>query len=284
MKKGRKIALFLAITVLAVLAAAYGANSYFVRSLHTGNGFLQGTVLNGKNVSGKTPAEAAALISEDFQEREIVLTEDGKEVLRLPLTKIGYRVKVERLEELLTDLLAQQKADTNSILDGMINGNRYMVNFTYAVNPEAFEKEITVSALSAPRRENVNAKILYDEEKHECYIKPEVQGTELKEEDLQAWLRQEIDSVLKEEQAGESDKAENTGEAAGSAEQKEAADQGEAAASAEGTASDAEASADKQETGQKQEKQENAADSTVITLEIPASLYIPPEKTRETKV
>lgn len=262
MKKGRKIALFLAITVLAVLAAAYGANSYFVRSLRTGDGFLQGTVLNGRNVSGKTPEEAAALISEDFKEREVVLTEDGKEVLRLPLTKIGYRVKVEKLEEVLTDLLAKEKEDTDSILDGLINGNRFLVKFSYGVNPEAFEKEITVGALSAPRRENVNAKILYDEEKKECYIKPEVQGTELKDEDLQTWLRQEIDSVLKEEQAGDS---------------------GDPADPAGGAASSAASAAKKQGSGQKKEKDAEDADGVVITREIPASLYIPPEKTRKSR-
>ena len=254
MKKGKKIGLFAVILIIAAAAAVLGAGAYFVRSIQNTNGFLHGTYLNGMNVSGKTPEEAADMLSEGFKDRQVVVLEDGKEVLRLPLTDLGYRVNRQKLVKVLTEFMESEKSDSDSIFQGLKNGSSFDVDLSYKVDKDMFADAIKVEALSEPRRENVNARLTYHEKEKECVIEPEVQGTELKDEDLQAWLRGEIDTSL-------------IGKKASSAEE----------------AADAAGTKDNEGSGNEADATEEGEDEIEIVREIPASLYIPPEKTRDNK-
>ena len=57
MKKG---IFFGILVIIAVLASAAGAGAYYIGSLQRGNAFLEGTKLNGRDVSGQTPAQVTA--------------------------------------------------------------------------------------------------------------------------------------------------------------------------------------------------------------------------------
>lgn len=294
MDKGRKIALFVLIAVIAAAGAAAGARAYLVRSVQTATEFLQGTKLNGQNVSGKTPAEAAAMLSEGFDERQVVVMEEGKEVLRMPLMDLGYRVNQEKLEKKLTEYLESEKENVDSVLKVLTEGKSFTATVSYIVDKDVFAEKVTAEALSEPRRENENARVAYSDEEKKCVIEPEVQGTELRDEDLQDWLRGEINEVLTREQK------EGTGEGSPRADSAENAETGEAAETEDAAAgqtdveatgqtdteaagqTDAEAAGqtDAEAAGQTDAE---ATDGVEIVREIPASLYIPPEKTRENR-
>lgn len=182
----------------AVLVCAAGGAVWYVRSLQSRSGFLDRTVINGKNVAGKMPAQVAELLSDGFEEGRVLVTEDGKEVFGASLQELGFRFDRQALEESLTQLMESEKKDLLVVLDGVRNGNSFEVALPYQSDPKAFDKAVSVDALSAPRKKNRNAKILFYEEEKECRIRPEVQGTELTDKALRKWLRGEVEAMLAE--------------------------------------------------------------------------------------
>ena len=282
------------VVAAAIAAAAFGGVTYYMQSVQSGDAFLEGTVINGVNVSGKKPAKIAEKFTEPFREAQFVLLENGKEVLRAPIAELGYSMDMEALEKTLTEYMRSEKTDLNAVIKNMREGNEFSLDLPYSVDEEAFAKAVTAEALSEPRKENENARIFYYEEDNECRILPEVQGTELKDEDLQAWVRGEIDSVIlanikglvpaEGTTAAAAVETEDTPEA-GKSEEKEtedpsAAGTGAAAetekASGTGTAADLAAA-------EPEEQDKIFNESREIVRTIPASLYVKPRKTADSK-
>lgn len=264
MKKG----ILIGIAVAAVLIAAMLGGGYaYVHSLQQNGRFLSGTTIDGVDVSGKTPEQARDFFTEEFLDNQVIVQENGREVLRHSLTELGYSVDEDAVEKTLEQYLDSEKTDFDTVLKGLSNGNVFHMEVPYKTEEAAFTGAVNVQALSAPRKENENAKILYDKEKNKCYIQPEVQGTEIKDEDLQKWLREEISASLK--TIAEGEKAEEeTGETAAAA---YAAEQSAASTQASAETADAE----EQESSP---VQETDSGSKEIVCVIPASIYIPPEK------
>ena len=181
MKKLYAIILFAAMIILAAAGLGVG----YLRSMQDNGEFLVGTEINGRNVTGRTPAEAAELLSEGALDEDVILLENNKEVFRVPVTELGYQVNTQKLEKALTECMEAEKENHQSVIDALMNGNRFNVELSFTVNTDVFKKAVTLDALTEPRRENEDAKILYNDEKKKCEIEPEVQGTLLKEEDLQ---------------------------------------------------------------------------------------------------
>lgn len=270
-KKAGKGALFAAIVAAAVVIAGAGGIAWYMHALQSGGAFLEGTRVNGIDVSGKTPAEAAEVFREDLEGGQVVLTEDGEEVFRAALPALGCSLDADALEESLTGLMDGEKTDIGSVVRGLRQGNDLTVQVPCTVDEEAFAEAVRADALLVPRRENENAKILYYEKEKECRIKPEVQGTELKDQDLQAWLRGEIGAAL----------GIPAGEDAGGG-----AVSGTQEPAAAGTqAADKPEEAEKAPQGSTQAPAEAvpAGNGYDIIRAIPASLYIPPEKTADDK-
>lgn len=180
----------------AVLAGAAGGAAYYVNSLQSRSGFLDRTVINGKNVSGKMPAQVIGLLSEGIDESRISMTEDGKEIFSASLEELGYTLDSEALEASLSQIMDSQKKDIRLVLDGVLNGSSFDAALPFKSDPKAFKAAVSVDALSAPRKKNKNAKILFYEKENKCRIVPEVQGTELEDDKLQEWLRSEVETML----------------------------------------------------------------------------------------
>ena len=193
MKKG---ILFGVLVIVAVLATIAGAGAYYVGSLQRGNAFLEGTRINGENVSGQTPAQAAAALSADYRQGQVILEEDGREVFRSSLQDLGFALDEKALEESLTKDMESEKTEIGVILSGLVNGNSFNHDIPYTFDEEVFNKAVTKKAVTAPRRENVDAKIIYDEDAGQCRIEPEVRGTQFHDRDLRAWLKDQIPPVF----------------------------------------------------------------------------------------
>ena len=282
------------VVAAAIAAAAFGGVTYYMQSVQSGDAFLEGTVINGVNVSGKKPAKIAEKFTEPFHEAQFVLLENGKEVLRAPIAELGYSMDMEALEKTLTEYMRSEKTDLNAVIKNMREGNEFSLDLPYSVDEEAFAKAVTAEALSEPRKENENARIFYYEEDNECRILPEVQGTELKDEDLQAWVRGEIDSVIlanikglvpaEGTTAAAAVETENAPEAGKSEEKekKDSSEAGTAAAAETETASEAGTAADLA-AAEPEEQDKIFNESREIVRTIPASLYVKPRKTADSK-
>lgn len=262
MKKG----ILFGIAAAVVLAAALiGGGFVYVHSLQDNGRFLSGTLVDGVDVSGKTPEQARDFFAEEFLDNQVVVQENNKEVLRHSLTELGYSVDLDTVEKMLEQYLASEKTDFDTVLKGLSNGNAFHMEVPYKTDVEVFNGAVNVESLSVPRKENENAKIVYYKEDNECRIRPEVQGTELESEDLQKWLKGEIDTVLTSVAKG-METAQETADAA-------------AAETVDGSAAStqAAASAGEKTTGDGQEQMADGGKKEIV-FSIPASLYIPPEK------
>ena len=122
MKKG---IFFGILVIIAVLASAAGAGAYYIGSLQRGNAFLEGTKLNGRDVSGQTPAQVTAGYASEVAAGEVVLMEDGKEVFRAPLSDLGYSLDEKAFETSLTKFMESEKVDSETILHSLVNGNTF---------------------------------------------------------------------------------------------------------------------------------------------------------------
>ncbi|MDO5133135.1 MAG: L,D-transpeptidase [Eubacteriales bacterium] len=193
MKKKMKILLAAAVIVLA---GAAGGMAYYIHTLQNSSVYLDQTFINGINMSGKTPARAAEILAEGFDEGRVSVMEDGEEVFQASLEELGYTVDHESLDTSLADILASEKTDLRVVLDGLMNGSSFEVTLPYKSDASVFEQAVRVDALSVPRKESRDAKILYYEEERVCRIRPEVQGTEIEEETLREWLRGEVEAML----------------------------------------------------------------------------------------
>ena len=261
-KKG-KVVLFALIVAAAVAAAAGGGIAWYMHTLQCSSDFLDGTKINGTDVSGQTPAEAAAAVREAFDGGQVVLTEDGKEVFRAGLTALGYSLDAEELEGDLTEMMYKEKTDVGTVVQGLREGNDFSMELPYRVDENTFKEVVRAEALSAPRIKNKNAKILYYEEEKACRIRPEVQGTELEDEALQDWLRTEIGDVI------------------GNAAQAEAGDEKDS--SGEKASDDEAGSSGRTDAAAKAAETMESADGFDVCREIPDALYTPPERTADSE-
>lgn len=274
MKKG---IFFGILVIIAVLATFAGGSAYYIGSLQRGNAFLEGTVINGQNVSGQTPAQVTAGYAADVASGEVVLLEDGKEVFHATLSDLGYALDEEAFEASLTDFLKTEKADTETIFQSLLNGNSFSLDLPYTFAEDTFKAAVSKNALTVARKENTNAKIVYSNDAGKCIIQPEVQGTKLHDRDLRAWLKDEIVVVFdtaKEEStgaegetadkkaAGESDPGQKSSDKNAAEDQNDAAEQGNVSAETGGASAEeggAEAQAAAAASAKEQEKSDKDA-------------------------
>ena len=278
MKKG----IFLGILVIiAALATFAGAGAYYVGSLQRGNAFLQGSVVNGEDVSGQTPAQVTAGYASEVAAGEVVLMEDGKEVFRATLPELGYTMDEEAFEASLTEFMKSEKTDRDTLMQSLVNGNEFSLDIPYTFSEDTFKKAVTKKALTVKRKENTNAKIVYSDKEEKCVIQPEVQGTKLHDKDLREWLKKEIEVVFVTNTDPDGKASAKSGDTS--------AEQASAAAAPEGGKKEqesADAAQDEKKKEQDSAAQAQPGDKTEgysIVRTIPSSLYIVPELTASNK-
>ena len=118
------------------------------------------------------------------QPSTITLTEGGKEEGTWTLSQLGYTVDQSKLLAGLQDALKKQRASIPILLDGIMNGNEFTLDM------------VTAASLKDPRVENANAELVYDEGTKTYSIKPEVQGTQLDDGDIQKLVKTEAEKLV----------------------------------------------------------------------------------------
>lgn len=278
MKKG----IFLGILVIiAALATFAGAGAYYVGSLQRGNAFLQGSVVNGEDVSGQTPAQVTAGYASEVAAGEVVLMEDGKEIFRATLPELGYALDEEAFEASLTKFMESEKTDRDTLMQSLVNGNEFSLDIPFTFSEDTYKKAVTKKAFTVKRRENTNAKIVYSDKEEKCVIQPEVQGTKLHDKDLREWLKKEIEVVFVTNTDPDGKASAQSGDTS--------AEKASAAAAPEGDKKEqesADAAQDEKKKEQDSAAQAQPGDKTEgysIVRTIPSSLYIVPELTASNK-
>ena len=86
----------LIILILLILGGA-GFFGYQMIKVREEGRFLDGTTLNGENISGMTAEEAALTMTGPYAKTRVDIVEHGKTTLSLSLEEAGYRPDLEKV-------------------------------------------------------------------------------------------------------------------------------------------------------------------------------------------
>lgn len=153
----------------------------------------------GLDVSKLNAEEAEQKILHTFGNREIVFKEDKEEVFRTTLKDLGYSLDEEILKNSLQKL--QVKRASNRRIFAVKEDYEIMYQVT---KDETQEKNILAAENfgGKERSASKDAYISYDEEKKEFTLVNEVQGNQIDEARLLAYVDQTLDNAIRQEPLG----------------------------------------------------------------------------------
>jgi hypothetical protein len=191
-KNGQKAAL-IALVVLILILAAGGACGWMWYS----NGkaqydgiFLDNTYINGTNVSGKTPEEAAVLITQDSDMPDVItLTKSDGTDVNIKLSDVGLE---DNIAESVQDCYSQQ--DHSSWYTAKTETSEYNFKVKYDFDRDKLYSEINRRIVEG--QESTEAVDAYIQRTSDGFeIVPEVDGTGIDEDKVQT-LYDYIDGFL----------------------------------------------------------------------------------------
>ncbi len=195
MKANRVLRVIVIILILALVGVLAGSGMY-LKEQYNRTTYFADTTVNGYDASGKTPEDVLSLIVADYTSSKLTLTEQGQTALTGMLSDYGYTIDEDMLLESLQGKLNAQKSSILVLIGSLMNASSYTVTVPFVFSQDTFQKKVNASALSSARIENINASLEYNEKENEYYIKNEVQGTTFADQDLQDYVKQQIDAFV----------------------------------------------------------------------------------------
>lgn len=195
MKKAKvlKIIIIVCLVLLAGMGIAAGV---YLKQQWDRTTYFENTTINGFDASEKTPGEIAEELAAVYRKPVIHIRENGEEAMAASLEELGYTVDEAALLKGLENALSQQKSSIPVLIASLMDGNHFQVTVSFAYEEEAFRAAVGSSALKEPRVSSVDAKMIFDEETKTYYIEPEINGTELKDSDLQELVKEQVDALV----------------------------------------------------------------------------------------
>lgn len=224
---GRKsgAALAVRLILMTAIASVIGLGGFYGYRFYEesrNDGFLLGTTVQGDSVYGMTVDEVVEELAQQYDDSEITLTENGETDLQGSLADYGYSLDEEFIRTLLQEELDSQKSDKANVFKSILGLYSYGVQIEPDFNESKFDEMVSIENLALDRYPSENAKVVYSEETGSCEIQPEVQGNEIDEDVLRAYVQEEINEILR-------DVEENGFEADGTQEITESTDTGSSA-------------------------------------------------------
>lgn len=179
-----------------LLAVVIALSCVYLRREWNRTTFFEHTSINGYDVSGKKPEDVLALLKEEYTKANVFLTEGGKQQAQWTLAQVGYTIDEPVLMSGIEDALGKQKSSIPVLLDSLMNGNSFEIDVPFRYDDQALISAVKVASFADARVENSDARIVYDQAAKNYSIVPEVQGTQLNEQDVQQLVRQSVDRVI----------------------------------------------------------------------------------------
>ena len=194
-RKTQKIILGICIAAMVLLGVGL---FLYIQISDTGT-LGRGISIYGLDVSKLDAEEAEQKILHTFGNREIVFKEDKEEVFRTNLKDLGYSLDEEILKNSLQKL--QVKRASNRRIFAVKEDYEIMYQVT---KDETQEKNILAAENfgGKERSASKDAYISYDEEKKEFTLVNEVQGNQIDEARLLAYVDQTLDNAIRQEPLG----------------------------------------------------------------------------------
>ena len=193
---------------MTLAVAAAGATGYFAYEETQSTTFLEGSVLNGTDVSGMTPAEAEETLVTGFDGSQITLREDGRIVLAGSLADYGYQFDSETVTRELTEKMEAEKRTPKDIACSLLNkgaallemNRRFEIPLTqdlpHTFDENTLKEKVNAASLYKERTVSEDAYITFDKEEGRNVIVPEIVGDEFEDSALQEYVRAQLDALI----------------------------------------------------------------------------------------
>lgn len=194
--KGNKAVKIVLHALLGALGVAVAVLVSYLSREWNRTTYFDKTTINGFDVSERKPEDVLHILTDAYSAPKITLTEGGKEEGTWTLSQLGYTVDQSKLLAGLQDALKKQRASIPILLDGIMNGNEFTLDIPFSADEGKISSAVTAASLKDPRVENANAELVYDEGTKTYSIKPEVQGTQLDDGDIQKLVKTEAEKLV----------------------------------------------------------------------------------------
>lgn len=173
---------------------SYYAYRYYCESVN--RGFLKGTYVDGESVYGMTVSEVENTILSKYKDSRIVITENENTDLEGNLAFFGYEIDEEKLNGDLKEMLTDQKSDRTAILKSVFDRYECHLEEKPVENTEIFEQTVRADKLEVARYPSEDAALYCDKDSGSIAIRDEIQGNDIKDSDLQDYVRSCIKETI----------------------------------------------------------------------------------------
>ncbi len=184
--------LLIAVLCLLVLASVAGG-IHRVRSV---DGFLEGTKLNGEDISGKPVEEVAKNINDKLVGARVELTEGEQTVLSGSLADFGHDFDEQAFLNDMIEEEEQQKHDLSTTLKRLVESASFELTDYYADDSEQLKKFVLSKDFSVPRVVSAEAYVELNKETELYEVVDPVQGNEIDDEKLQEYVEKVLDGAI----------------------------------------------------------------------------------------
>ena len=184
--------LLIAVLCLLVLAAAAGG-IHRVRSVE---GFLEGTTLDGEDVSGQPVQGIISRVNDNLINAQVELTEDGTTVLKGSLKDFGHDFDEQAFTDDLLEEEERQKNDLGTTVQRLTRNVDFQLTDYYADDNEKLEQYVVSSNFTVPRVKAADAMIQMNDEKGLYEVVSAVEGNEIDDQKLQEYVEKLLDEAI----------------------------------------------------------------------------------------
>ncbi|MEE0955051.1 MAG: L,D-transpeptidase family protein [Eubacterium sp.] len=198
--KSRKKPFLLLIPVVLAAIILIGIGAFYM-SCRSQKGFLEGTTLNGQDVSGKTAAEISDEQVAKYKDVTVTLLENSSEALTGKLSDYGYTFDQDSFEQALTKKMQEEKSSLSLMFKARTSGYALSIEDACSFDPDVFSRFVTSASFAEPRVESKDAELTLDEANNTYVVSEPVQGNMIDDAKLQSYVKEQIDAYL----AGDAD-------------------------------------------------------------------------------
>ena len=200
------------ILLLVLVLGAGGLFGYTMIKAGEEGRFLEGTTLNGEDVSGMNAQEAASTLTAPYAGTRVDVIEHDQVTLSLSLAEAGYLPNEEKAlkstQELLTSALKDPSYILKSSLSFLFGQTAFALPLETQADPDVFDAAVSFDKMTEDRHPGSDAYLEYDKEAGRMIIVPEVYCTEISENDFRQSVRNAIASAIENKALGDVIRAE----------------------------------------------------------------------------
>lgn len=191
-KKTQKIILGVCLAAIVLLSVGLFAYIQIVDTQTLGRGIS----ICGLDVSRLTVEKAQEKILDTFSDRAILFLEDGEETFTTTLKELGYSIDESSLSIQLQQLKQERENDRKLIPVKQ----DYKLEFQIQESSGQLETVLVSSNFNnKPRTDSVDASIQYSEEDSKFILIDEIQGNQIDEAKLQAYVKETLKGIFEED-------------------------------------------------------------------------------------